>query len=155
MNVSKNDQPKSQAAAQRAEDAFVSMACAYDRLAWGVTELLREYDLSMQQFNALRILRGARPERLPCQEIASRMLNRDPDVTRLIDRLEKAELVERERSTDDRRVILVGISRQGLERLAQIDAPLQALHERQFADLKANEARALTAMLQRVILGNR
>jgi DNA-binding MarR family transcriptional regulator len=78
-------------------------------------------DLSSSQYNVLRILRGTHPGRLPSSEIGSRMVARDPDVTRLVDRLITRGLVDRLRSDSDRRVVEVGITRKGLALLRTLD----------------------------------
>src|SRR5579872_5783638 len=84
------------------ERAFLDLLRTTDMLSRSLSQVLKAEDLSATQYNVLRILRGA-PEGLPCGEIASRMITRDPDVTRLLDRLEKRELISRCRETEDRR----------------------------------------------------
>jgi len=81
-------------------------------------------DLSLHQYNVLRILRGNHPAGLPSGEIANRMITRDPDITRLVDRLEKRGLVTRVRGRQDRRVVEVGITTKGLELLRSLDEPV-------------------------------
>ncbi|MCD0170849.1 MarR family transcriptional regulator, partial [Deinococcus sp. 23YEL01] len=93
-------------------------------------ELLRDYDLSGPQFNVLRILRGAGEQGLTCSEIGGRLLVHDPDVTRLLDRLQKAGLVRRDRDRPDRRVVATRLTDQGRALLARIDQPISALHAR-------------------------
>jgi DNA-binding MarR family transcriptional regulator len=95
----------------------------------------------------LRILRGS-PEGLPCGEIASRMVNRDPDVTRLLDRLEKRELVSRCRENKDRRTVMTRITDEGLQLLGRLDEPVQSLHRRQLGHLGRERLRALTELLR-------
>ena len=85
------------------EDVFVSLHRTADLLARNAEKVLRDGDVSPNQYNVLRILRGA-PEGLPCSEIAKRMISRDPDITRLLDRLEKAKLISRCRESKDRRM---------------------------------------------------
>ncbi len=82
-------------------------------------------DLSLHQYNVLRILRGNHPAGLPSGEIANRMVTRDPDITRLVDRLEKRGLVTRVRGRQDRRVVEVGITTKGLELLRSLDEPVE------------------------------
>src|SRR2546425_7408439 len=86
------------------EAAFLDLLRTADMLSRGLIQVLKTEDLSATQYNVLRILRGA-PERLPCGEIASRMITRDPDVTRLLDRLEKLDMNSRCRETKDRRTV--------------------------------------------------
>src|SRR6202142_2598588 len=85
-----------------------------DLLSRGPLQVLKFEDLSGTQYNVLRILRGA-PDGLPCGEIASRMITRDPDVTRLLDRLEKRGLISRCRESKDRRTVMTRIEKEGLE----------------------------------------
>lgn len=87
-------------------------------------ELLKQFGLSGEQYNVLRILRGAGPGGLPCSEIGARMLTRSPDITRLLDRLEAAGFAQRARSTNDRRVVNTVISKEGLSLLKDLDGPV-------------------------------
>lgn len=110
-------------------------------------ELLRDYDLSGPQFNVLRILRGAGEGGLTCSEISERLLVHDPDVTRLLDRLQKAGLVRRDRDRPDRRVVATRLTDQGRALLARIDQPISALHARQFAHLNPAQLQQLLTLL--------
>ncbi len=102
------------------ESAFLDLARTTDLLSRGPVQVLRTEDLSPTQYNVLRILRGA-PEGLLCGEIASRMITRDPDITRLLDRLEKRGLISRCREATDRRTVMARITPEGLELLARLD----------------------------------
>jgi DNA-binding MarR family transcriptional regulator len=117
--------------------------------------LKRTEGISPSQFNILRILRGARPKALKISDIAERMVNRDPDVTRLVDRLIKQGLVRRERDTEDRRVVLVEITPAGLALLARLDAPVLEYLEAAMAGLKPPQLRALDTLLNEVRAGIR
>ena len=97
------------------EEVHIQVLTAANAANRVVTEALRPSQLSISQFNVLRILRGARPEAMPAGRIAERMVNRDPDLTRLLDRLEANGLVEKARDTKDRRVVNVRITPAGLE----------------------------------------
>lgn len=88
-------------------------------------EFLKAYELTPSQYNVLRILRGAEPEGLICREIGERMVAYDPDVTKLLDRLEARGLLKRQRQQDDRRVIVTRISEEGLNLLKKIDGPME------------------------------
>src|ERR1700742_142693 len=101
--------------------AFVSLQKAADGLAQQVEQLLKANDLTAAQYNALRILRGSEPEGLACSSIADRMISHDPDMTRLLDRMEKRILITRERQKDDRRVVKTRITAQGLDLLKSLD----------------------------------
>lgn len=118
-----------------------------DRLTQGELRILSESDLTFSQYNVLRILRGAGGESLPCSEIAARMIHRDSDITRLLDRLEERGMVERERCTDDRRVVKVRISFAGLALLEELDEPVAAVHRRQLSGLSADEKSTLRLLL--------
>src|SRR5262252_1203132 len=89
----------------REEAAFVDLLRTCDLLSRRLAQILKTEDISPTQYNVLRILRGS-PDGLPCGEIASRMITRDPDVTRLLDRLEKRNLISRCRETIDRRMVV-------------------------------------------------
>ena len=110
--------PENQSVGQRLaspeETAFLDLFRTCDLLSRGPAEVLKTEDLSSTQYNVLRILRGA-PKGLPCGEIAGRMITRDPDITRLLDRLAKRGLIARRRETRDRRVVLTKIAPEGLE----------------------------------------
>ena len=101
----------------------------------------------MTQYNVLRILRGA-PEGCTCGEIAKRMITREPDITRLLDRLEKRGLISRCRQTDDRRVVLTRITPEGLELLAGLDEPVQTAHRSQLGHLGRERLRTLVDLLR-------
>jgi DNA-binding MarR family transcriptional regulator len=113
------------------------------------TTLLKAAGLSTAQFNVLRILRGA-GEGLTCGEIGERLIARDPDVTRLLDRLSLAGLVVRTRERSDRRVVTSRISEAGMALLAALDAPLARLHAEQFAHLPPERLEQLLALLGEV-----
>jgi DNA-binding MarR family transcriptional regulator len=129
------------------EAVFLDLARTTDLLSRGPIQVLKTEDLSPTQYNVLRILRGA-PEGLLCGEIASRMITRDPDITRLLDRLEKRELISRCREAEDRRTVMARITAEGLKVLARLDEPVQAAHRRQLGHLGRERLRALTELLR-------
>lgn len=129
------------------ETAFVEMARTLDVLSRGPIRILKSEDLSPTQYNVLRILRGS-PEGLACGEIASRMVTRDPDVTRLLDRLEKRGLVSRCRDNQDRRTVMARISEEGLRLIGRLDEPVQSLHRRQLGHLGRERLRTLTELMR-------
>ncbi len=116
------------------EAAFLDLLGTCDLLSRGPAQFLKSEDLSPTQYNVLRILRGA-PAGLPCGEIANRMITRDPDITRLLDRLEKRQLISRCRETKDRRMVVARITPQGLKLLARLDEPIQEMHRKQLGHL--------------------
>jgi DNA-binding MarR family transcriptional regulator len=128
------------------EAAFLELLRTTDLLSRGLVRVLKSEDVSPTQYNVLRILRGS-PEGLPCGEIASRMITRDPDVTRLVDRLEKRALISRCRETKDRRTVMVRISPEGLKLLARLDEPIMTAHRKQLGHLGRERLRALCELL--------
>jgi DNA-binding MarR family transcriptional regulator len=129
------------------EAVFLELLRTTDMLSRGLVQVLKIEDVSSTQYNVLRILRGA-PEGLACGEIASRMITRDPDVTRLLDRLEKRELISRCRETKDRRTVRARIAPEGLKLLARLDEPVQAAHRKQLGHLGRQRQQALTELLR-------
>jgi DNA-binding MarR family transcriptional regulator len=128
------------------EVAFVELARTVDLLSRGPAHLLKQHDLSPNQYNVLRILRGT-PDGLLCGEIAARMISRDPDITRLLDRLEKRGLIGRCREDPDRRKVLVRIAPGGLSLLKGLDQPVCDLHRRQIGHLGRRKLADLAALL--------
>jgi DNA-binding MarR family transcriptional regulator len=130
---------------------FVALLIAADRLSQQAEQLMKEHSLTGTQYNVLRILRGAEPAGLPCNGISGRMISHDPDMTRLLDRMEKRGLITRERQADDRRVVRTRITAAGLDILKKLDAPVQELHRRQFRNLAAARLKSLATALEEVI----
>ena len=128
------------------ERAFVDLLRTTDILARRVVYVLRPADLSPTQYNVLRILRGS-PDGLPCGEIANRMITRDPDITRLLDRLERRSLISRHRETEDRRMVVTRISASGLKLLGKLDAPVREAHRKQLGHLGRARLRELGELL--------
>ena len=129
------------------ETVFVSLALTTDWLSRTLEPVLKAADISPTQYNVLRILRGA-PEGLACGEIGSRMITRDPDITRLLDRLEKRGLVSRCRDSRDRRLVLTRITDAGLKLLAQLDTPILDAHHLQLGHMGPQKLRTLVDLLR-------
>lgn len=129
-------------------EAFLNIQRTAELHIGQLTQLLRPHGLSHAQYNVLRILRGAGPAGLPCGEIANRMISRDPDITRLIDRMEQRGWVARTRSSEDRRVVTVSALPSALEILDALDGPVNALHKSQFALLDSARIATLVALLE-------
>jgi DNA-binding MarR family transcriptional regulator len=127
---------------------FVALLKAADSLGQDAEQLVKSAGLTGAQYNVLRILRGAGPEGLACSSIGDRMISHDPDMTRLLDRMEKRGLISRERQTDDRRVIKTRITPQGLELLKTLDQPVRELHKRQFRHMPAARLKILAGLLE-------
>jgi DNA-binding MarR family transcriptional regulator len=134
-------------------EAFLSVMRTASALGGPVERLLKGHDLSSATYNVLRILRGAWAAGLEhgraCHEIGEHMVAQVPDVTRLVDRLAEAGLVERTRCEKDRRVVYVRITRAGLDLLGKIDAPLLELHAAQLGHLRPAEIAQLCELLAR------
>jgi len=128
------------------EAVFLDLLRACDFLSRGLARVLETGNLSATQYNVLRILRGT-PPGLPCGEIAGRMITRDPDITRLLDRLEKRGLISRWREAKDRRMVMARISGEGLKLLARLDDPVSEIHRRQLGHLGKERLRALAELL--------
>jgi DNA-binding MarR family transcriptional regulator len=132
----------------REANAYLALQQTADALARGFAALFKTVDLSPTQYNVLRILRGAGPEGAACREIGERMITRDPDITRLLDRLDKRGLVRRVREEADRRVVRVTITHEGLDLLAELDGPVEALHHQQLGHLGEAKLKTFTDLLQ-------
>lgn len=145
---------KSTAAVRRApkprpcpeEAAYVDLLRTTEALSRPLAQLLKAEDLSSTQYNVLRILRGA-PGGLTCGEIGNRMITHDPDITRLLDRLEKRGWISRGRAEGDRRVVLTRIAPQGLGLLARLDEPIRAGHRKLLGHLGPSRLRSLARLL--------
>jgi DNA-binding MarR family transcriptional regulator len=129
------------------DEAVVSLQRTADQLNGCFSDMLKPHGLSPTQFNALRILRGAGKEGRACSEIAERMINRDPDITRLLDRLERRGLVIRSREGRDRRVIIARITQEGLELLRGLDRPIEDFNRKLLGHLGEPQLRTLIKLL--------
>ena len=129
------------------DQIFVTLLKTSDSVASEADQLIKANGLTSAQYNVLRILRGAGPEGLPCNTIAERMISRDPDMTRLLDRMEKRALISRERQKEDRRVVKARISDEGLKLLKKMDAPIRELHKSQFAHMTSARLKTLMELL--------
>jgi DNA-binding MarR family transcriptional regulator len=128
-------------------EAAINLARTADALLRDLEPPLKAAGLSHTQYNVLRILRGAAPAGLACREIAGRMITRDPDITRLLDRLERRGLVERARETRDRRVVTTRIRPAGLRLLHRLDRPVLEVNRRRLKHLGPRRLRLLIALL--------
>lgn len=133
--------------------AVVGLMRVADILHQRFAEVCGPRGVTPQQYNVLRILRGARPERLPTMEIADRMIERTPGITRLLDRLDRKGLVDRERCAEDRRQVLCSITPEGLDLLAELDDPVTEADEAALATLDDEEIARLNDLLDRVLDG--
>jgi DNA-binding MarR family transcriptional regulator len=147
--VSSKDKPhRPQASVE--ERIFIALLKVADALGQEAEQLTRTAELTGTQYNVLRILRGAEPEGLPCRGIGDRMITHDPDITRLLDRMEKRGLITRERQKDDRRVVKTRITPHGLALLKPLDQPMRDLHRRQFRHMAAGRLKTLCDLLEEI-----
>jgi len=130
------------------EEVLLSMLRTADQLALPLQGVLRGAHLSFSQYNVLRILRGAGEEGLPAGEISERMIRRDPDLTRLLDRLESRELVVRSRGTTDRRVVRATITAHGLKLLKSLQDPIESTLDRTLSHMTHKRLTLLCELLE-------
>jgi DNA-binding MarR family transcriptional regulator len=130
------------------QEVYLSLWRTYDRLRALEDDLFAKFDLTAQQYNALRLLRAEHPNTLRTLELANRLISRAPDITRLLDKLENAGLVARERKDGNRRVVEVGITESGLALLDQTAGPLRECHERQLGHLSPDHLKKLSELLR-------
>jgi DNA-binding MarR family transcriptional regulator len=133
-----------------AHEAMLNLLVAAGHVRLVVDQLCEEHGITQAQYNALRILRGARPDGYPRGEIACRLIDRAPDVTRLIDRLEVRGLVERARVSGDRRLSITRITRAGLDLLRRMDPGIRDVHQRFASRLSARDLKELSRICERL-----
>ncbi|MEX2174926.1 MAG: MarR family transcriptional regulator [Pirellulaceae bacterium] len=130
------------------QEAYLSLWRTYDRLRMIEDQLFAQHDLTAQQYNTLRLLKAEHPGTLPTLALASRLVSHAPDITRLLDKLAERGLVARERMADNRRVVQVGITAEGIGLLKQLDEPVRACHDKQLGHLSAAQLKTLVELLQ-------
>ena len=129
------------------EGVFLNILRTAEALSWGVAETLKGADLTPAQYNVLRILRGAGGEGASCGQISERMVTKDSDITRLLERLDTRGLITRERDGQDRRYITVRITAEGLALLDSLDEPIAQCHKRQIGHLGKDRLASLGKLL--------
>jgi len=130
------------------QEVFLNLWRTYDRLHMLEEELFEQFDLTPQQYNALRLLRGEAGRKVPTLVLAARLVSRAPDITRLLDKLEERGLIERERPPDNRRMVLIGLTTRGRELLAGLDGQVRDCHARQLGHLTAAQLSELVGLLE-------
>jgi len=133
------------------DQTFIALQKAADQLGQQAEQLIKANGLTGAQYNVLRILRGAEPDGLGCNSIGERMISHDPDMTRLLDRMEKRALITRQRQKDDRRVVKTRITAEGLTLLKRLDQPVRDLHKRQFQHISAAQLKNLIETLDQIL----
>lgn len=136
------------------QQAFVALLRAAEAVTQSAAALLKQHSLTPAQYNVLRILRGAGPQGHLCREVGERLIQREPDVTRLLDRLEKRGFTARTRSDTDRRALRITITPAGLQLLATLDQPVRDLHRAQFAPLSERRLHDLLRTLKLLTPGD-
>lgn len=130
------------------QEAFLNLWRTYDRLRIEEDRLFAAVDLTPQQYNALRLLRGEGDAGLPTLTLAQRLVSRAPDITRLLDKLEERKLIRRHRPPDNRRVVEIRITPEGRALLASLDEPVRRCHARQLGHVRPADLRKLVELLQ-------
>jgi DNA-binding MarR family transcriptional regulator len=130
------------------QEAFLNLWRTYDRLRNEEDTLFSTYDLTAQQYNALRLLRAVHPGSLPTLSLAAKLISRAPDITRLLDKLVQRGLVVRCRPPQNRRVVEVGITPEGLDLVRELDEPVRQCHVRQLGHLSPIQLRSLIELLR-------
>jgi len=132
------------------EEALLNLVRTHEHVQQRQAEFFRGFQITPTQYNVLRILRGAGKDGLTCSQVAERMLTSDPDITRLLDRLEARRWIARERSPQDRRVVVTRITAEGLDLLSTIDKPLEAMLKRQAGHVSREHLRLFIEILESI-----
>lgn len=132
------------------EEAVLSIARTAAIIEHQATQALKSFDLTLSQYNVLRILRGAGAEGLCRNEVGKRLVTEVPDVTRLLDRMEEAGLISRQRGLKDRRYVTTRITRKGLDLVGKLDRPITELHRAQLGHVSKKTLRSLIDALAEV-----
>ncbi|MDP2322167.1 MAG: MarR family transcriptional regulator [Acidobacteriota bacterium] len=131
-------------------EAVLSIARTAAIFEHQAAQALKPFDLSLSQYNVLRILRGAGTEGLCRNEVGKRLVTQVPDVTRLLDRMEEAGLISRQRGAEDRRYVTTRITRKGLDLVGKLDRPITELHQAQLGHVSKKTLRSLIDALAEV-----
>ena len=130
------------------QEVFLNLWRTYDRLRAMEDDLFERFDLTPQQYNALRLLRAEHPQTMLTLELARRLVSRAPDITRMLDNLAERQLVVRERPAENRRTVCVGITAQGMALLREIAVPLRECHRQQLGHMSHTQLKRLSALLR-------
>jgi len=132
------------------QEAFLNLWRTYDCLKALEDELFARYQLSAQQYNALRLLRSVYPGSMQTLALGKRLISRGPDTTRMLDRLEQRQLIVRTRRTENRRVVEIAITSEGIQLLEEMAGSVKEMHEKQLGHLNRSELQELTELLKRI-----
>jgi DNA-binding MarR family transcriptional regulator len=130
------------------QEAFLGLWRTYDRLRALEDAVFERFELTSQQYNVLRLLAAAGPSKIRTLELASRLISRAPDITRMLDKLEQRGLIDRDRPASNRRTVEVGITDRGKELLEELREPIRDCHRAQLGHLKPAQLRELIALLK-------
>ncbi len=132
------------------QETFLNLWRTYDCLKALEDELFGQHQISAQQYNALRLLRSVHPGSMQTLALGKRLISRGPDTTRMLDRLEQRQLIVRERRSENRRVVEIAVTTQGLALLDEMAEAVQEMHKRQIGHLGRAEQRDLITLLKRI-----
>jgi len=130
------------------QEAYLAIWRTYDRLKEIEDAFFAEWDLTAQQYNVLRLLRAALPAGMPTLALVGKLVSRAPDVTRMLDKLESRELIERQRTKADRRSVIVSITSAGTVLLDVMAEPLKEYHDRQLGHMSQQDLKAMMVLLR-------
>jgi DNA-binding MarR family transcriptional regulator len=130
------------------QEVFLNLWRTYDRLRLLEDELFDRWGLTPQQYNVLRLLRAEHPESIPTLALADRLVSRAPDITRMLDKLQRRRLIVRQRPADNRRIVRVGITEAGRALVAEVAQPLRDCHARQLGHLSEADLKRLGDLLR-------
>lgn len=132
------------------QQVYLALWRSYDRLRAIEEELFDRWDLTAQQYNVMRLLASKHPHSVATTQLSQRLISRAPDITRMLDKLESQGWIRRERSTEDRRAVMVAITRQGLSLLTKIARPVKEMHVAQSGHLTVEQMRNLIGLLEAI-----
>jgi DNA-binding MarR family transcriptional regulator len=130
------------------QEAVIALLRTADVLRSRIETALLPHQVSPEQYNVLRILRGAGADGASCKEVGNRMVTRDPDITRLMDRLETRGLIMRDRAKEDRRVVTHKLTPDGLALVNALDEPVEAAHQKALGHMSRAKLRELIGLLE-------
>lgn len=132
------------------QQVYLSLWRTYDRLRALEESLFDRWNLTAQQYNVLRLLEGKHPAPIPTLQLSARLISRAPDITRMLDKLEFQGWIARERSTEDRRAVMVALTPKGVTLLKEIANPVKQMHVAQVGHLTVDQVRSLVELLDAV-----
>jgi DNA-binding MarR family transcriptional regulator len=149
MSISVQRKPRQQRFDSAEQEVYLNLWRTYDRLRALEDELFGRHNLTAQQYNALRLLRAAHPAKVQTLGLASKLVSRAPDITRLLDKLRDRGLIDRERPADNRRVVNIGITAEGIALLDELASAVRECHMRQLGHLRPAEMETLVDLLKK------